>query len=132
MDGIPNHCPALLQSEKMQKKAAKVKFDFASANDALDKIQEELNELRTACQQNNGGNMEEELGDLIFSAVNFARLQKMRSAEELLADANKKFAQRFRFVESELARRGISWENADAQLMDSLWQQAKQKSGSIS
>ena len=112
----------------MQKKAAKVKFDFASANDALDKIQEELNELRTACQQNNGGNMEEELGDLIFSAVNFARLQKMRSAEELLADANKKFALRFRFVESELARRGIPWENADVQLMDSLWQQAKQKS----
>ena len=127
MDGIPAHCPALLQAEKMQKKAAKVHFDFSSPEDALDKIQEELDELRAACNQKKTEDMEEELGDLLFSVVNFSRLKKMRSAEELLGAANKKFSRRFRLVEAELLRREISWDAADPQLLDGLWEKAKRQ-----
>ena len=97
LDGIPNHCPALFQAEKMQKKAAKAGFDWDDSLEILDKVEEELSELREACASGDEAHIDEETGDLIFAAANIARFRK-RSPEELLARANGKFARRFRDI----------------------------------
>ena len=127
MDGIPYHCPALLQAEKMQKKAAKVGFDWNCQEQIVDKIGEELDEVREALAERNDSSIDEELGDLLFAAANLVRFRKRASSEELLAAANRKFANRFRYVESELRKLGKTPEESSLEEMDSLWNEAKEK-----
>lgn len=127
MDGIPYHCPALLQAEKMQKKAAKVGFDWSSQQQILAKIEEELNEVREAMSAQEEDHVDEELGDLLFAVTNLVRFRKRASAEELLAAANRKFAKRFRYVESALEEKGKTLEGSCLEEMDSLWNEAKKK-----
>ena len=122
LDGIPRHCPALLQAQKMQKRASESGMDFPSPEHVLDKLSEELQELREAFRSGKSACMEEELGDLLFSAVNFARVCKLRNSEEILGSANAKFARRFRYVESAL--KGKSASGAE---LDKLWNEAKEK-----
>ena len=123
LDGIPRHV-ALLQAEKMQKKAAKAGFDWKKQEDILDKIREELDELRAALAAGNGDAVDAEAGDLLFAVVNFIRFRK-RSPEDILARANGKFARRFRYVERKLAEAGKTPEHATLEEMDSLWNEAK-------
>lgn len=127
LDGIPNHCPALLQAEKLQKKAAKYGFDWTEESQILDKIEEELQELRSAYDEKNESRVDEEIGDLLFAVCNLSRFRKRRSAELLLADANAKFSRRFRYIENTLKERGSSLENSSLEEMDALWNEAKQK-----
>ena len=127
MDGIPYHCPALLQAEKMQKKAAKVGFDWSSQEQILEKISEELQEVKEAVAEQDQAHIDEELGDLLFAVTNLIRFRKGASAEELLASANKKFSKRFRYIEDQLSEKGKSVESSSLEEMDSLWNEAKKK-----
>ncbi|MDD3886461.1 MAG: nucleoside triphosphate pyrophosphohydrolase, partial [Victivallaceae bacterium] len=125
LDKIPQSLSALDRAEKLQKKAAKVGFDWPDQNGVLDKIQEELDELRAAAASGDEAAVDEEFGDLLFAASNFARFRKRGTSEELLRAANRKFERRFRFIESELAAHGTALESAGLEKLESLWQQAK-------
>ena len=105
MDGLPSAFPALLRAQNAQKKAARVGFDWDDASQVLDKVEEEIEELREAISCGMRNNIEEELGDLFFSVVNLARKLGV-DAETSLAGATRKFVGRFRAVEAEIAAGG--------------------------
>jgi tetrapyrrole methylase family protein/MazG family protein len=122
LKSVPKGFPALLRSRKVQKKAADVGFDWPNANEAFFKISEEAQELKEAMENN--GNVSEEMGDLLFSIVNVARLLKLEP-EFLLMEATDKFIDRFSTME-ELARvRNVSLNDMTLQEMDVLWEEAK-------
>lgn len=123
LDGIPNHV-ALLQAEKMQKKAAKAGFDWKDQKDILQKIREEIDELEDALRLGNESHIDEEAGDLLFSVINFIRFRK-KHPEDILAAANAKFARRFRCVEQKLAEQGREWSETGPDELDALWNEAK-------
>ena len=116
--------PALMYSQKIQKKAAKVGFDFENTSDTLAKVEEELAELKTAIENNDAENMSEELGDLLFSVVNVARFIKVDS-EKALYDATVKFTDRFSKVEQLCKERSIDMAEASLSTLDSLWDEVK-------
>ena len=123
LEAVARSLPALWRAEKVQKKAAKAGFDWPEVSGALDKLSEELAELRAAVAA--GTNVEEELGDLLFSAVNVARFVKT-DPEEALSSACDKFIRRFRLVEQAAAQSGQAMEDMDLEELDKLWEQAKQ------
>ncbi len=116
--------PALMYSQKVQHKAAKVGFDFEKTDDAIVKVEEELSELKTAIENNDEENMSEELGDLLFSVVNVSRFIKVDS-EKALYDATLKFTNRFAKVEQLCKERNIDMANASLSTLDSLWDEVK-------
>ena len=124
LDSVSKALPALMYSQKIQHKAAKVGFDFEKTEDALEKISEELSELTDAIKDNNTDNMSEELGDLLFSVVNVARFIKVDS-EKALYDATLKFKDRFSKVEQLCAQRSINMAEAPISVLDSLWDEVK-------
>lgn len=121
LDGIPKTFPPLLKAQKLQSKAAKVGFDWKEIDGALVKLDEEIEEMRQAYQKNNMTNFKEEIGDTIFSLVNVARLAGI-DVNEALESTNKKFNDRFRYVEL-----NCDIENASLEEMDTLWNKAKKK-----
>ena len=123
LDGVPRHI-ALQQAEKLQKKAAKVGFDWKNQADILDKIQEELDELKAAAASGNDAHIREEAGDLLFAAVNFIRFRN-EHAEDVLAQANHKFKARFQAVERIITGQDREMKDATPEEMDQLWNQAK-------
>ncbi len=125
MDGIPRHLPALLRAHEMQKKAAKVGFDWNNSHQIMEKIQEEIEELKKALASGDEDSVNEEIGDIVFSAVNLARFRKNKSAEEILAFTIQKFERRFRYIEEKLASAGKSTETSSPEEMDTLWNEAK-------
>lgn len=126
LDDVPVHFPALLEGQKLTKKAAKVKFDWKNTDQIFDKLTEETNELKEAIQNNE--NIEEELGDLLFVVMNLARKLDI-DAETALKKTNRKFRQRFKFIETELKKEGKSLEESNLEEMDNLWNQAKAGNG---
>lgn len=120
MDAVARSLPALLRAEKVQSKAAKAGFDWPGVGPALDKLTEELEELKAAVQE--GTNMEEELGDLLFAAVKVGRFLAIDS-ELALHAACEKFIRRFRRVET-LAQGDLK--DRPLSELEALWQQAKQ------
>ena len=128
LDGIPRHMPALARATELQKRAASKGFDWGSPQPILDKIEEELGELRAALDTGDERHVEEEIGDLLFAVVNFARFRKGTPAEELLARANGKFQQRFHYVEKMIAAAGKTLEETSIDEMEKLWEEAKGKS----
>lgn len=127
MDGIPRHFPALLRATKVQKKAAKYGFDWNSEEQIIRKIEEELDELKKAHNDRDARAVDEEIGDLLFAVVNLCRFRKSVSAEELLASAVKKFQNRFRYIEEQLALKGKGLEQSSLKEMEKLWEKAKKK-----
>lgn len=125
MLSVPRELPALMRATKLQKKAAKVGFDWSDVSGALDKLQEEIDELRQAVQNNDGENMTEELGDVLFSAVNVSRFIKS-DAEEALTAASDKFLARFTTVENLALERGIDMKSSTLEELDKLWDEAKE------
>ena len=123
LEAVARSLPALWRAEKVQKKAKKAGFDWPDVSGALDKLSEELEELRTAVAE--GTNVEEELGDLLFSAVNVSRFVKV-DTEEALNGATDKFIGRFRKVEEEAARQGRALEGMSLAELDKLWEHAKE------
>lgn len=127
MLSVPRELPALMRATKLQKKAADVGFDWDDVSGALDKVSEETNELREAISKGDGENIAEELGDLLFSAVNVSRFVKT-DAEEALTAASDKFLERFTGVEALAAERGIDMSTAGIEVLDGLWEEVKKKS----
>lgn len=122
LEAVARSLPALWRAEKVQNKAKKAGFDWPDISGALDKLDEELYEFKEAVDQ--GTNMEEELGDLLFSAVNAARFANI-DPEEALTKATDKFISRFRYVEEQAARLGTPMEEMKLSELDKLWEQAK-------
>lgn len=119
--GTGKGLPALLRASKLQKKAAKVGFDWPDEAGVIDKIKEEVREVEAALDE---ASFEEELGDLLFSVVNLARKRKL-DPELLMADANRKFEERFAMMEQRLAAGGGSLEEASLDEMEAAWQASK-------
>ncbi len=126
MLSVPRELPALMRATKLQKKAADVGFDWSDVSGALDKLEEEIKELRQAVANNDASNMSEELGDVLFSAVNVSRFIKT-DAEEALTAASDKFLSRFTVVEKLAEERGIDMRSENLEVLDSLWDEAKAK-----
>ncbi len=100
LDGVTNALPALLKSQKIQKKAAKVGFEWSDASHVLDKLEEEIAEMRQAIKKNDKENQAEELGDILFLLANYGRMLDI-NAEEALRQCINKFEKRFRGIEAE-------------------------------
>lgn len=125
MLSVPRELPALMRAAKLQKKAADVGFDWSDVSGALDKLQEEIDELRQAVKNEDSENMTEELGDVLFSAVNVSRFIKA-DAEESLTAASDKFLSRFTTVEKLAGERGIDMKASSLDELDRLWDEAKE------
>lgn len=123
MDGIPRHL-ALLQAGRIQKRASELGFDWPAPAPIIAKMQEELDELREALRIGDDSAVDEECGDLLFAAVNFIR-KRGREADRILAQANAKFATRFRRMENRLATQGKDSKNISLEEWEELWQEAK-------
>jgi len=125
LDDVPRHLPALMRAEVLQKKAARVGFDWKEVKEVADKTREEVTEfIETVEQQDSEERVTEELGDLLFSIVNVARFVGL-SPEEALSRTNRKFIERFRYIEKKLASSGSSPAEATLEEMDALWDEAK-------
>lgn len=124
--GVPANLPALVRAQKVQKRASRVGFDWGDAAPALDKVAEEVAELRRelADRATPTERIEDEVGDLLFAMVNVARLAGI-DAETALRRATLKFERRFRGVEALLAARGKSPETSTLAEMDALWDAVK-------
>ncbi len=122
--GVPKALPALIRSEKIQKRAAEVGFEWESAEDALRKVSEEVEEFREAMAEADPANVQEELGDLLFSVVNASRFAGV-DPEEALHQAAVKFTERFAKVESLAADRGRCLRDLSKAEMAALWDEIK-------
>lgn len=123
---VPLALPALARSQKVQKRAGYVGFDYPNVQMAVDSMHSETDELSEALRD--GTNVEEELGDLLFSAVNVARLSGL-DAEQSLDRACNKFVKRFEIVEQLADARQIDMKTADIHTLNALWDEAKQTFG---
>jgi len=113
-------------AQHLQQRAAQMGFDWPNIAFVLDKVEEELAELREAIIDKNPINQAEELGDLLFTLVNLARHLQL-DAENMLNNANDKFKRRFAFIEQTLQKSGKPMENCSLDSLEKLWQQAKQQ-----
>jgi tetrapyrrole methylase family protein/MazG family protein len=125
LSAVAKSLPALWRAEKVQKKAKKAGFDWPEVSGALDKLSEETEELRQAIRE--ASNVEEELGDLLFAAVNVARFVHS-DPEEALSRATDKFISRFQKVEQAARAQGRQLEEMSLEEMDKLWEQVKHSS----
>ncbi len=126
LDGVPDHLPNLQRAQKLQRKAARVGFDWNNVSDVLPKIDEEIAELKESIQDGNREEIELEIGDLLFSIVNLCRFLDVQ-AEEALRKASRKFVRRFKAMEEELERRGDSFKDYDLAGLDEIWDKAKEE-----
>jgi tetrapyrrole methylase family protein / MazG family protein len=124
LEGVPKALPALIRSRKVQEKAARVGFDWEDVSGALDKLSEELAELRQAFEAGDRAHVEEELGDLLFSVVNVSRFMKVNPEAALEATIDK-FIRRFRHIESTAESRGVSLDEMELFELDAIWEEAK-------
>lgn len=124
LDAVARSLPALWRAEKLQGKAAKAGFAFTDVSRALDKLDEEARELRDAVEQ--GGDVEEELGDALFAAVKVGRFRGV-DPETALSRACEKFIRRFRVVEEYAATRGTLISDLSQDELAALWEAAKEK-----
>jgi len=124
LDEVPVHFPALLEGLKLTKKAAKVGFDWESADQIFDKFEEEIAELRSAIKSGVTENIGEEIGDLLFVVQNLARHLGIEP-ETALKKTNRKFRRRFRYIEDQLKLSGKELADANLDEMDKLWNDSK-------
>ena len=124
LDDVALNLPALVRSLKLQKRAARVGFDWPNISQVLDKIDEETKELIEAKKTEPQERISEEFGDLMFSIVNLGRHLKV-DPEEALKQTNRKFINRFKFVEESIRSQGKKIEDTSLEEMEWLWQQAK-------
>ena len=128
LDGVARALPALMRAEKIQKRAARVGFDWAATGPVIDKIEEELRELRTEIEAGtiDQARVTDELGDVLFAVANLARHCKV-DPEVALRATNDKFERRFRHIEKRLAEQDRKPTDASLEEMETLWQEAKTK-----
>lgn len=127
LDSVPRALPALMRAHELQKRAARIGFDWPDAADVLPCLDEELAEVKEAIASGDAPAVAEELGDLLFAVVNFARKKGLRS-EELLQAANAKFSRRFHEVEAKASARGLDMNGMNLEELDALWDEVKAES----
>lgn len=126
MHSVSPALPALIRADKIQGKAKKIGFDFQSAQAALDKLEEEVNELKKALAEGDKLSAEAELGDVLFSAVNVGRLMKVDS-EKALSDTSERFISRFEGMENLCKERSIDINSLSLAELDKLWDEVKSR-----
>ena len=121
---IPKSLPPIFKAKKIQKKAAKKGFDWKDSIDVINKVEEELKELKYEIKQNNKQNSQEELGDLLFSIVNLSRHLEI-DASEAINQANHKFVKRFKLMEKEISKNKKKIENLSLEELEKFWVKIK-------
>ena len=121
---IPASLPPILKAKKIQKKASKKGFDWKASIDVIEKVEEELKELKLEIQQNNNENIKDELGDLLFSIVNLSRHLEL-DASEAINQANHKFVKRFRLMEAEISKDNQEIDNLTSEELEEFWVRIK-------
>lgn len=124
LDDVPRALPAIERARKLQKRAAQAGFDWTDIHPVLDKLKEEVQEFEEAIASGDASRMNDELGDVLFAAVNLARHGGVEP-EVALRSANRRFEQRFKWIETTLAAQGKALKDADLRELDALWDQAK-------
>ena len=124
LDDIPFALPALMRAVKLQKKAARVGFDWPDISEVVLKAEEELQELSEAASASSAEHVAEEVGDFLFVAANLARHHNV-DPEDALRKANEKFTRRFHYIEEQLAKEGRKPSDSDLKEMDALWDASK-------
>lgn len=124
MLSVPRELPALMRAQKIQHKAAKIGFDWDNVGGAVDKLYEEIGELKTAMEQGKRFDIEDEFGDVLFSCVNIARFIDVDSEEALTASTDK-FMSRFSLVEQMASEQGTDMKSSSIEELDRLWDKAK-------
>ncbi|MFO7935591.1 MAG: nucleoside triphosphate pyrophosphohydrolase [Bacteroidales bacterium] len=125
LSGVPVSLPALIKSHRIQDKARAVGFDWEKPEQVWDKVMEEVNEVKDeTVSRRNQERLEEEVGDLLFSIVNAARLYDIEP-ETALEKTNKKFIHRFRYLEKKAGEAGRSLKEMSLEEMEAIWQEAK-------
>jgi len=125
LDDIPRALPALQRAEKLQKRASTVGFDWPETDQVLDKIEEEIQELREALREGSIENVQDELGDVFFAMTNLSRHLGIKS-EQALRGTNQKFERRFNYIQTSLQENNQTLQDATLDEMEALWQKAKQ------
>src|SRR5690606_4606537 len=124
LEGVPKSLPALVKASRIQDKAAGIGFDWEASSQVLEKVKEELTELQTEIEQGNQEKIEEELGDVLFSLINYARFLEV-DPESALEKTNKKFIKRFQYLEQKAQESNKSLQEMTLTEMDFFWEEAK-------
>jgi tetrapyrrole methylase family protein/MazG family protein len=131
LDGIPKHLPALHKAHHIQQRAARVGFDWMKVRDVIEKIEEELKEVKEAIACAKNDRVRSEIGDLLFTVVNLVRFQEM-NAEEVMNEAVNKFGRRFRALELKVNAAGKRLQNCSLEELDSFWEAVKSEENDAS
>ena len=126
LEGIPQELPALLRAHRLQSRASRVGFDWDRPEDVLEKLDEEVREFKEAVKQKKKGEIEDELGDILFMIVNISRFIGV-NPEDALRKTISKFISRFRYIEMAAADRGRKLSDMTLAEMDALWDEAKRQ-----
>jgi MazG family protein len=124
LSGVPKSLPALVKANRIQDKAAGVGFDWEKPEQVFEKLQEELGEFQDEVRAQNQEKMEAEFGDVLFSMINYARFLNI-DPENALERTNKKFINRFQFLEKKIQENGKDFKNLSLEEMDVFWNEAK-------
>jgi len=124
LEGVPKSLPSLLRAHKLQKKAARIGFDWKKTEDAIKKLDEELKEFKDAVKKKQQSAIEDELGDIFFMLVNISRFIGV-NPEDALRKTISKFISRFRYIEMKAAEQERSLSDMTLEEMDTLWDEAK-------
>lgn len=126
LSNVPKGLPALMQAHRLGERVGKVGFDWESPGKVLESMEIELAELKKAINDGDNEAITHELGDVLFTMANLSRRLKIKSEDSLQA-ANKRFRNRFLYIEEKLGKSGKSLETASLEEMDEIWEQAKSK-----
>ena len=126
LDGVPKALPALTRASRIQEKASQVGFDWKIIDPICEKINEEIEELKIAINQQNKEDIKEELGDILFSIVNLSRFLNV-FPESSLNNTITKFEKRFYFIEKQLRKKNIKLSDASFKQMDEIWEISKKE-----
>ena len=126
LGGVPKSLPSLLKAIRIQDKARSAGFDWDSKDQVWEKVLEELDELKQEVENNNKEKIEEELGDVIFSIINYARFIGV-NPDDSLEKTNKKFIKRFQYIEQEANKINKQLSDMTLEEMEVFWQQSKSK-----
>ena len=130
LDGVSNNLPALMRALKLQQRVSKVGFDWPDLYPAIDKMYEEINELKEEIEQEapDQSRIQDEIGDIFFAATNIARLAGCEPETSLIL-SNRKFKKRFRQMEKEIRKNNQSIEALNLDELETLWEKAKKVVG---
>jgi mazG family protein len=124
LGGVPKSLPALVKATRIQDKAAGVGFDWNHIDQVFAKVKEEIEELHAEVKAQDSSHIEEEFGDVLFSLINYARFLKV-NPEDALERTNKKFIQRFQYLEQKASEKGKALKDMTLNEMEAYWQEAK-------